>query len=105
MTAFVGLDMGMTAVDFGLGKHINDITSSNDLYQAIKWDFVQSFPLGLAAMFIRISICIFLNRIFVQRQTKWTCKWILHFTNAVNIIGNVISATTELTQCSPVQNL
>lgn len=46
-----------------------------------------------------------MNRIFVHRQTKWIYKWILHFANAVNIIGNIISAITELAQCMPVKKL
>ncbi|KAF4625684.1 hypothetical protein G7Y89_g12482 [Cudoniella acicularis] len=105
VTALVGLSMGMTAEHFGLGKHIDSITSDDAIYQAVKWDYVQSLPLGLAAMFTKISIFIFMNRVFVNTQTKWTWRWTLHFVNVVNIVANIISATTVLAQCTPVQKL
>lgn len=105
VTALIGISMGLTAEHFGLGKHIDDITSEDAIYQAIKWDYVQSLPLGLAAMFTKISFFIFLNRVFVTTRTKWAWRLILHFANVVNIIANIISATTVLAQCKPMQKL
>jgi hypothetical protein len=97
--------MGMTAEHYGLGKHIDAIESENDLYQAVKWDYVQSLPLGLAAMFTKISIFIFIHRAFLNMQTTHVWRWVLHFVNILNIAGNLLSATTMLAQCTPAKKL
>lgn len=104
ITALIGLGMGIAAVYNGLGRHISTLTPEHTT-QAIKWDFVQSLPLGLAAMFTKISIFIFLRRLFVTMHTRWTWSWTLHFVNAVNIAANLASATTVLTQCTPARKL
>ena len=56
-------------------------------------------------MFTKISIFIFLRRLFVNMHTKWTWRWTLHFVNGVNIAANIASATTVLSQCTPVDKL
>ena len=89
---------------YGLGKHIYTLPPEH-IRQAVKWSFIQSLPLGLAAMFTKISIFIFLRRIFLTTQTKWTWTWSLHFINGVNIAANMASATTELAQCTPAAKL
>ena len=96
--------MASTAVHYGLGKHIYSL-SPEQIHQAVKWNYIQSLPLGLAAMCTKISIFIFLRRIFLTTQTKWTWTWSLHFINGVNIAANLASATTELAQCTPVTKL
>ena len=104
MIAMVAVGMASAAVHHGLGKHIYSL-SPEDIHQAVKWSLIQSLPLGLAAMCTKISIFIFLRRIFLTTQTKWTWTWSLHFINGVNIVANLASATTELAQCTPVTKL
>lgn len=104
MTALVAIGMGITAVHYGLGRHMDSL-SPEQITQAIKWDYIQSLPFGLAAMFTKISIFIFLRRLFVTTQTKWPWNYTLHFINGVNIVANLASATTVLPQCTPVEKL
>lgn len=104
MTALVAVGMGMTAVHYGLGRHI-EVLPPEHITTVIKWDYVQSLPLGLAAMFTKISVFFFLRRLFLTTQTKWTWNWTLHFINAVNIAANLASASTVLPQCSPIKKL
>lgn len=89
---------------YGLGKHVSSL-SPEHIHQAVKWDYVQSVPLVLAAMWTKISIFFFLRRMFLTTRTKWTWTWTLHFINGVNIAANVASATTQLTQCTPASKL
>ena len=96
--------MGAASVHYGLGQHIYALPEEQ-IILAIKWDFVQSLPLGLAAMFTKISIFIFLRRLFVNMHTKRTWRWTLHFVNGVNIAANLASATTVLPQCTPIEKL
>ena len=96
--------MSSTAMHYGLGKHVSSL-SPHQIHQAVKWDYVQSVPLVLAAMCTKISFYIFLRRMFLTTRTKWTWTWMLHFINAVNIAANVASATTQLTQCTPATKL
>lgn len=51
-------------------------------------------------MFTRLSIGVFLYRIFA---TKKAWKWSLYPIIALNIIGSLTSFTTILPQCSPVE--
>ena len=88
----------------GLGKHASSLSPAQ-IHQTIKWGYVQSVPLVLAAMCTKISIFIFLRRMFLTTQTKWTWTWTLHFINGVNIAANLASATTQLTQCTPATKL
>lgn len=104
MTVLVAVGMGMTAIHYGLGRHIY-VLPEEHITTVIKWDYVQSLPLGLAAMFTKISIFFFLRRLFLTTQTKWTWNWTLHFINGVNIAANIASASTVLPQCSPVKKL
>ncbi len=96
--------MGDASLHYGLGRHIYSLPEEQ-ITPAIKWDFVQSLPLGLAAMFTKISIFILLRRLFVNHHTKWTWRWTLHFVNSVNIAANIASATTVLPQCTPINKL
>ena len=104
MTALVAIGMASTALHYGLGRHIYSLPLEH-IPIVIKWSFVQSLPLGLAAMFTKISIFIFLRRLFLTTQTKWTWKWTLHFINAINIAANLASAITVLLQCTPAEKL
>ncbi len=96
--------MGAASVHYGSGRHIDSLPEEQ-IIPAIKWDYFQSLPLGLAAMFIKISIFIFLRHLFVNLHTKRTWRWTLHFVNGINIAANIASATKVLPQCTPIDKL
>lgn len=104
MTALVGIGMGDAAVHYGLGRHIGTLPE-DQITPAIEWDYVQSLPSGLAAMFTKISIFIFLRRLFVTSHTTWPWRWALHIVNGINIAANLASACTVLAQCTPAAKL
>ena len=104
MSALIGVGMGDASVHYGLGQHIDSLPD-DQISPAIEWDYVQSLPSGLAAMFTKISIFIFLRRLFVTSHTTWPWRVALHTVNAVNILANLASATTVLAQCTPVTKL
>lgn len=104
LTLLAATGMGSAAVYYGLGRHIYTL-SPEHATSALKWNYVQSIPLGLAAMFTKISIFIFLRRLFLTTQTKLTWILSLHFINGVNIAANLASATTVLPQCTPIRKL
>ena len=91
-------------VHYGLGRHQFYLELSPELSlqlsQVRKFGYISKVLLILTSMFTRVSICLFLLRIFgTRRSWKWGLYGILAFSVATNISG----ASSILMQCSPVQ--
>lgn len=102
--AIVFLAMEGVAVHYGLGRHQSYLELSPQLSlrlsQVIKWETISQFPVILSTMFIKVSICFFLLRIF---GTKRAWKWVLYGIMALSVAANISCASLLLPQCSPIQ--
>ena len=95
------MGMGAASVHYGIGRHVVYLEPVQ-LLQATKWNRVGQMPLVISTMFTKLSISLFLYRIFA---TKRVWRWALYPIIVLNIIGNLASFTTILPQCSPVDKL
>ena len=90
----------------GIGRHeiylMSTLEGRARMSQAIKWHFL-SQPLVIASMmFIRLSICIFLLRIFGTTK-GWRST--LYAILIITIATNVSSTAVTVAQCSPVRKM
>ena len=85
----------------GLGQHLVYLEPKHAILVA-KWNRIGQMPWVISNMFIKLSISVFLYRIFA---TKSSSKRALYPIIVLNIIGNLASFTTILSQCTPVDKL
>ncbi|KAL6716583.1 hypothetical protein ACLMJK_006150 [Lecanora helva] len=84
-------------VQYGLGKHIGCVLPTH-LFQLSKLLIVGEVLLVFSTLFSRVSICLFLLRLFtVNRSWRWVLYTIIGLTTAVN----VVLAATNVSQCKP----
>ena len=95
------MGMGAASVHYGIGQHIIYLKPSH-IAQAVKWNRVGQMPLVASTMFTKLSISIFLYRIFATNAIR---RWIIYPIIFLNVVGNLASFTTILPQCSPVAKL
>ena len=92
-----GYGITIKMVQNGLGKHIGCI-SLTGLIHVSKLIIIGEVLLLFSTLFSRVSICVFLLRIFtVNKSWRWTLYAIIGLTTALN----VILAVTNFSQCTP----
>ena len=101
ITAFIAMSIEAAATHNGLGQHIVYLRPEQASLVA-KWNRIGQMPWVISNMFIKLSISVFLYRIFA---TKSSSKRALYPIIILNIIGNLASFTTILSQCTPVSKL
>lgn len=84
------------------GDYSTKAEALHDAILALKWSSIAA-PIGITSgLFTRLSICLFLLRIFrTKRAWRWGLYAMMVFTTAV-IVPTIVSL---LAQCSPVQKL
>ena len=82
---------------YGLGRHIGCLSLS-DVVKADKIQAIGEVPIMMSTLFSRISICLFLLRLFAVNLT-W--RWVLYFIIALTAATNIACATAILLQCHP----
>ena len=104
--AFAAQTLTNIAVGLGLGRHEYYLLLSpqlqDQMYQAMKCQTTAEFIVIFSFMFIRISVCLFLMRIFGQtRVGRFGFYSILAFITA----SNMITIFLFLFQCEPVKKI
>lgn len=93
-------------VHYGIGRHQFFLSLSPQLLQqlskAVMWQYISQPILIISTMFTKLSICLFLLRIF---GTKKEWRWDLYSIIAFVTVTNISSAAIVLAQCQPVQKL
>lgn len=84
-------------VHYGLGRHIGCL-SPTDIVKSDKIQAVGAVFLMMSALASRVSICLFLLRIFaVNRSWRWTLYFVIALTTCINIACAIASSI----QCDP----
>ena len=92
-----GYALTIKMVQYGLGQHIGCIQLTG-LIHLSKFIIIGEVLLVFSTLFSRVSICLFLLRIFtVNKSWRWTLYTIIGLTTVVNII----LVATNLSQCKP----
>ncbi|KAI1406893.1 hypothetical protein F5Y13DRAFT_195926 [Hypoxylon sp. FL1857] len=85
---------------WGLGMESRNLTYDPQIVHILKWNLIGSIPGNVVAIAARISISIFLIRLFGSR--KWFKWYLIIFTT----LQSVTAAATEIVYClqvSPIQ--
>ena len=93
--------MGAASVHYGSGQHAIYLKPTQ-IVQATEWNRLSEMPIVLSTMFTKLSISIFLYRLFA---TNKAAKWALYPIIVINVAGNLAAFSTIPSQCSPVQKL
>ena len=99
----MGVVFACVAVHYGLGRHQYYLLLTPELAsEAAKWQWLLEIIAGISFMFIRISICLFVLRIFgITRRLRWTLYTAIAFIVATNISSTLIFVL----QCQPPQKV
>jgi len=104
--SIVTLALDGVQVHYGLGRHQYYLVFSQELMdgltEAIKYGYITQMTLILSTMFTRVSICLFLLKIFGSRKV-W--KYGLYAIMAFAVTTNIASAVTVPVQCTPIEKL
>ena len=91
------------AIRAGLGRHEYYLSLTPELLlqlvQVSKWQFLSEILTSFTLLFTRISVCLFLLRIF-GTITHW--KWILYIVTGFIAITNLSSVSIILAECRPL---
>ena len=89
----------LTARQFhhGLGQHIGCLSKAN-IILTNKIQAVGEIPIMLSTLFSRVSVCLFLLRIF-SVNLSW--RWTLYIIIALTVATNVACGAAILLQCQP----
>ena len=102
--AVLGMDGAM--VHDGVGRHQYYLSLTpallKQLSNAVMWTYISEPILILSTLWTKLSISIFLLRIF---GTKMLWRWGLYFIMAFAAATSISSAAIVLAQCQPVQKL
>ena len=92
----------------GLGRHVYYLSQHQhtleQLIEATKLQYINQIVTILGLMFIRISISVFLLRIFGLGTKRWW-RWSLYLIMGITILTSLSSAIIVLTQCRPLPKL
>ncbi|KAI4209549.1 MAG: hypothetical protein LQ351_007540 [Letrouitia transgressa] len=98
VTAIIVFGMAAESVHQGIGRHVAYL-HPQQVAEAVKWNRVGLLPLVLSQMLTKLSICVFLYRIFGLKK-KW--KWAIYPIALLNVVGAVAALVVVLAECSPV---
>ena len=87
--------------DWGLGRHADRLADKEYIFNS-RTLYVEEILLILSTLFSRVSVCLFLLRIFTVNVT-W--RWTLFAIIALTTVTNGASAIILFLQCSPHQKL
>ena len=97
----VGTGIGFITVHYGFGRH-DYYLSLEQISRMAMWLYIERSVLILSPMFTKLSICIFLLRIF---QTKRAWRWTLYsLVILVTAIGLIMFFLTFVS-CQPIEKL
>ena len=92
------------AIRHGLGRHLYYLSLTPeflaDFTQALKWQYLTEWVTAFSLFFTRISICLFLLRIFGAIR-YW--RRILYCAIAFMTLTNISSIILVMTQCTPMR--
>lgn len=92
------------AIHHGLGRHIYYLSLTPgflaDFNQAMKWHFFAEMSTFFSLFFTRISVCLFLLRIF-GASPYW--RWTLYCAIAFIAVTNTSSITILIAECRPLR--
>ena len=104
MTWIVAAVFAVFAIHHGLGRHMYYLSLTPeyliDYGQIAKWQFLSEISTAISLFFTRISISLFLLRIFGAIR-YW--RLILYYTMAFIALMNISSITVILIQCRPLK--
>ncbi|KAI1412107.1 hypothetical protein F5Y13DRAFT_47606 [Hypoxylon sp. FL1857] len=89
------------SLQWGLGKHDKDL-SFTQLVNILKWVWLATIPGLLGTLLARVSITIFLIRLFGNK--KWL-KWYLILWTTFESLATIALLIVIFVQCSPVEGL
>lgn len=95
------MGMGAASVHYGVGQHLIYI-KPEDVIRASKWNRIGQIPLVLSTMFTKLSISMFVFRIFAVQKSS---RRALYPVIVLNVVGNLASIRTILSQCSHAKKL
>ena len=99
--AHISLGLAMTATHYGLGQHLYYLPLKQFI-EAVKYTYLGQTPLFLSASCSRISICLFLLRLFVTNRRWRIALWTFI---AVIAASGFLTPITLFAQCRPVAKL
>ena len=92
----------------GLGRHIFYLSQSQhtleQLSEGTKLQYMNQIIIIVGVMFIKVSIALFLLRIFGLGQKMWW-RWSLYLVMWITVLTSLSSAIIVLTQCRPLRKL
>ncbi len=89
------------AVHSGFGRRMISL-APEQIVNAVKWSLVSQVPTVLALQIARISIAIFLLRIFSKRV--WLRRF-LYIMTAINTLAAVVALIVQFAQCRPTSRV
>ncbi len=91
------------AIRAGLGRHEYYLSLTPELLlqlvQVSKWQFLSEIVTNFSLLVTRLSVCLFLLRIFGTLK-QW--KWILYIVTGFVLITNLSSLAILLAECRPL---
>ena len=97
--------LGIFMVHLGIGRHMQYLSRSPDfmarLSQALKIETIAEVIIICSLIFTKISICLFLLRIFGKNNKIW--RWGLYSIMAFSVATNLASIAVIYPSCRPVQ--
>lgn len=85
-------------VHYGLGRHIGCL-SLTDIILADKYQAIGEIPIMISTLFSRVSVCLFLLRIFAV-NISW--RWTLYIIIALTAGTNIACGTAIMLRCQPL---
>ena len=97
MLCIVAWGLSLAQTPYGFGRHAGCSTPER-IAEQLKLQYTAEIPLIISTLFSRLSICIFLLRLFSINKA-W--RWSLWAIAILTTITNIASATIILLQCTP----
>lgn len=85
-------------VHYGLGRHIGCL-SKTDIINTVKLQAIGEIPIIISTLFSRVSVCLFLLRIFAV-NVSW--RWTLYVIIALTAGTNIACGTAIMLRCQPL---
>lgn len=96
-----GMSMVSYAVHAGFGRRMSSLPPTR-IVTALKWSLISQMPIVLALQIARISIAIFLLRIFSKHVSL---RRFLYVWTTINTIAAVVPLIVQYSQCRPARRL
>ncbi|KAL8895000.1 MAG: hypothetical protein Q9207_008341, partial [Kuettlingeria erythrocarpa] len=97
----LGMSIVSVAVHAGFGQPMEAL-APGQVVNALRWSLVSQLPIVLALQIARISIAIFLLRIFSKHVLL---RRFLYVMTTINTLAAVVALIVQYSQCSPPQRV